>query len=66
MIYCRRVSEKVRIRMNRELAELTVKSSVDYYNKVVTALQDAGFIIVLRSDTTFEKYYIIAESEDKE
>lgn len=52
--------------MNRELAELTVKSSADYDDKVVTALQDAGFIIVLRAETTTEKYYIVAESaEDK-
>ena len=50
--------------MNRELAELTVKSSIDYNDKVITALQDAGFIIVLRTDTTFEKYYIIAEKEE--
>jgi len=51
--------------MNRELAELTVENSKDYNDKVVTALQDAGFIIVLRTDTAFKKYYIIAESEDK-
>ena len=51
--------------MNRELAELTVKSSVDYNDKVVTALQNAGFVIVLRSTSIGEKYYIVAEKEDK-
>ena len=50
--------------MNIELAELTVKSSIDYNDKVVTALQDAGFVIVLRAKTTGEKYYIVAESEE--
>lgn len=48
--------------MYRELAELTVKKSIDYYDKVVTTLQDEGFIIVLRAETTTEKYYIVAES----
>ena len=49
--------------MNREIAELTVKSSIDYNDKVVTALQDAGFIIILSAETTSDKYYIVAESE---
>lgn len=50
--------------MNKELAELTVKKSADYYDKVVKALKDAGFIIVLRTETSTDKYYIIAESEE--
>ena len=50
--------------MNKELAELTVKKSADYYDKVVKALENAGFIIVLTVETTTEKYYIVAESEE--
>lgn len=51
--------------MNKKLAELTVKKSADYYGKVVKALEDAGFVIVLDCETTTEKYYIVAESEDR-
>ena len=49
--------------MNKKLAELTVKRSADYYDKVVKALEDAGFIIVLTTETFTDKQYIIAESE---
>ena len=52
--------------MNKKLAELTVKISSDYYNKVVKALEDAGFVLVFDWETTTERYYIVAESEDKE
>jgi len=52
--------------MNKKLAELTIKSSADYYNKVVKALEAAGFVLVLDCETTTERYYIVAESEDKE
>ena len=51
--------------MNKELAELTVKKSADYYDKVVKVLEDAGFVIVLSFETISERHYIIAESEDK-
>lgn len=51
--------------MNKELAELTVKKSADYYDKVVKALEDAGFVIVLRTETSTDRYYIVAESEEK-
>ena len=51
--------------MNKKLAELTVNKSTDYYNKVVKALEDAGFIIVLTFETFTDRHYIIAESEDK-
>ena len=50
--------------MNKQIAELTVKKSAEYYNKIVKALEDAGFIMVLTVETTTERYYIIAESED--
>lgn len=52
--------------MNKKLAELTVKKTADYYDKVVKALEDAGFVIVLDYETTTERYYIVAESEDKD
>ena len=50
--------------MNKELAELTVNKSADYYDKVIKALEDAGFIIVLRMETSTDRYYIVAESEE--
>lgn len=50
--------------MNKKLGELTIKESADYYNKVVKALEDAGFVIVLDCETTTDRYYIVAESED--
>ena len=49
--------------MNKQLAELTVKKSADYYGKVAKVLEDAGFIMVLTSETTTDRYYVIAESE---
>lgn len=51
--------------MNKKLAELTVEKSADYYNKVVKVLEDAGFVMVLTVETTTDRYYIVAESEDK-
>ena len=50
--------------MNRELAKLTVINLRDYNDKVVTALQNAWFVIVLRYETSTEKHYIVAESEE--
>ena len=52
--------------MNKKLAKLTVNKTADYYGKVVKALEDAGFVLVLELETSFEKHYIVAESEDKE
>ena len=52
--------------MNKKLAELTVSKSADYYNKVVKALENAGFLLVLDVETSTDRYYIVAESEDKE
>lgn len=52
--------------MYKQLAELTVEKSADYYGKVIKALEDAGFVIVLTAETFTDRYYIIAESEDKE
>ena len=52
--------------MNKKLAELTIHKSADYYNKVVKALEDVGFVIVLDCETSTERYYIVAESEEEE
>jgi poly-D-alanine transfer protein DltD len=50
--------------MNKKFAELTVRKSEDYYNKVVKSLEDAGFLLVLDLETTTERCYIVAESEE--
>ena len=50
--------------MNKKLGELKVDKSADYYDKMIKALEDAGFILVLDCETTSEKYYIVAESEE--
>lgn len=50
--------------MTKQLGELTIKKSADYYDKVVKALEDAGFLIILSAETTTDKYYIVAERED--
>ena len=52
--------------MNKQLGELTINKNADYYDKVVKTLEDAGFVIILSTETTTERYYIVAESEDKE
>lgn len=52
--------------MTKQLGELTIKKSADYYDKVVKALEDAGFIIILSTETTTDRYYIVAESEGEE
>lgn len=51
--------------MNKKLAQLTVSKSTDYYDKVVKALEDAGFVLVLDLDTMTERYYIVAEKESE-
>lgn len=52
--------------MNKKLGELKVNKSADYYDKMIKALEDAGFILVLDWETSFEKYYIVAEGRNKE
>jgi len=51
--------------MNKKLGELKVNKTADYYGKMVKALEDAGFILVLDYETTSEKYYIVADKEQK-
>ena len=52
--------------MLKKLGELKVNKSDDYHNKIAQKLEEAGFVLVLESETTFEKHYIVAESEDEE
>lgn len=52
--------------MYKKLGELKVDTFSDYYDKVVKALENAGFILVLETETTSTKYFIVAEREDKD
>lgn len=52
--------------MNKKLAELKVNKSADYYDKVIKALENVGFVLVLDMETTSERYYIVAEGEGKD
>lgn len=47
--------------MNKKLAELTVNRSADYNDKVIKALEDAGFLIIIVGETITESKYIVAE-----
>ena len=49
--------------MNKKLGELRVNKSADYHGKIIKALEDAGFVLVLDCETYFERCYIVAESE---
>lgn len=51
--------------MNKKLANLTISKSADYYDTVVKALENAGFVLVLEVETSTDRHYIVAESEDK-
>ena len=51
--------------MKKQLGELKIKKSADYYGKVIKTLEDAGFIIILSAETTTDKYCIVAESVDE-
>ena len=51
--------------MNKKLAELTVRTSADYFNKIVKTLEDAGFVLVLDHETLMEKIYIVAERSEE-
>lgn len=52
--------------MYKKLAELKVNTLSDYYDKVVKALQKEGFILVLELETLSDRYFIVAEREDKD
>lgn len=51
-------------KMNKKFAELTVRKSADYYDKVIKTLENAGFVLVLEEETFTDKRYIVAESEE--
>ena len=51
--------------MNKKLGELKVNKSDDYYDKIVQALEEAGFVLVLDLETYSEKHYIVAEREEE-
>jgi len=50
--------------MNKKIAELTVRKSSDYYDKVAKVLEDAGFVLVLDIENTSDIYYTVAENEE--
>ena len=50
--------------MTKKIAELKVNKSADYYNNVAQALENAGFVLVLELETSSDRYYIVAESEE--
>lgn len=58
-------SESENKQMYKKLADLTVSKSSDYYDEVVKALEEAGFLIVLEVETTTDRYYIVAKDEEK-
>lgn len=49
--------------MYKEIGLVTVKKSADRYNKFVRAIEDAGYILILTTETSTDRYYIVAESE---
>jgi len=51
--------------MNQKLADLVVNKSEDYNDTVVKALEDAGFVVVMDTETSFEISYIVARAERK-
>ena len=49
--------------MNTKYADLIVKKNTDYDGEVVKALEDAGFILTLDTEATFEARYIVAKAD---
>jgi hypothetical protein len=50
--------------MLQEIAELKVSTDKDYTGKVVKALEEAGFTLVLTCETFIEKHYIVAQKKE--
>ena len=50
--------------MTKQIGELEIKKNADYFNKVVKTLEDAGFIIILSTETITDSYYIVAERKE--
>lgn len=51
--------------MIKQLGKLEIRKSADYYDKVVKALEDAGFVIILSAETSTDKYYIVADEGEE-
>lgn len=49
-------------RMNKKLAELTVKKSANYSDILINILKKSGFVIVLEKDTRPDRHYILCIS----
>lgn len=47
--------------MYKEIGLVTVKKSADYYNKLIKVIEDAGYILILTTETSTDRYYIVAE-----
>ncbi len=52
--------------MVKKIGKLEIDKSSDYYDEVAKALEEAGYVLVLEYDTTFERHYIIAKVESEE
>ena len=51
--------------MLKKCATLIINKSADYYGNTVKVLQDAGYTLVLEVETSTDRYYIVAESEEE-
>jgi hypothetical protein len=51
--------------MLKKLGEVKINKSDDYYNKIEKSLEKAGFTLVLTTETTFEKCYIVAIDDEE-
>ena len=61
------ITEREEYGMCKKLAELTVNKSLDYYDTVVAALENAGYLLVLDAEASTDKYYhyIVAGIEEE-
>lgn len=46
--------------MVKQLGKLEIDKINDYNDKVVKALEDSGFVVVLESETLVSSHYIVA------
>lgn len=51
--------------MLEDIGTLSVNTSKDYQGKVVKALEEAGFTLVLSCETFTEKHYIITQKKEE-
>lgn len=52
--------------MWKKVANLQVNKNKDYYRKTVKALEDAGFMLIIETETFSDIFYVIASKEDNE